>query len=313
MSRIAEIGFRGDSTGGVGFVNEVHEPVGYSVVAREEIVVRRLRPENLVPILAWAYSAEKYGAKDSGRWEKERWDFQHPSQEGKKLWSPEVRKTHEVLQTILLWSSDSETRGHLDPPPGVPTRGKDGEIEYAIPDWSKPDEVDSAIAELARYYYNNGEYGKVTPLIAINGEEKPVGALTIRWRGDPFNPPGGRIAGIERLIVDPARRHQGIGRGLIVTAIELTFDKGYDGQGATEIRAWIMQDNLAGDWQANWKFFRGVGFQAAQIEAHWPEYAKKRNIPTKRGDATWFRLREDWYLQKKGEDPRIRPYDTIGD
>ena len=131
------------------------------------------------------------------------------------------------------------------------------------------------------------------------------GVLTIRWRGDPYMPRADKVAGIETLIVDPEARGSGVGTSLMAAAIEHAFEEGYekDGkkEGAKAIRAWVMKDQMAGDYIPNERFLRYLGFQTGA--GNWPEYARKRNIPTFRGDAVWFELRPEWYDQKKAETP----------
>lgn len=203
----------------------------------------------------------------------------------------------EDLLPILRWSQDAETRAHLDPAPDLPK------------DWNNPEAVRDATQKLEVYYRNQDEPKNITPIVAVNKLENPVGALTIRWRGDPYVPRDKRIASIERLIVDPQVRGKGVGTELMVEALELAFNKyqGYSDSGAREVRLWVMTDRQAGDINKNINFFRRFGFQV--LGGNWKEFAAKRGIETER-DAMWFGLKqEDWEEVKdrnsKSKNPEI--------
>lgn len=206
----------------------------------------------------------------------------------------------EDISKILQWASDPETRRHLDPAPDIPK------------DWNNPDEVRQATQKL-ELYYRNQEQGSeqprnITPLVAVDKSGNPVGVLTIRWRGDPYVPRDKRIASIERLIIDPNTRNKGIGTQLLSEAIELccyTYTGYSGGNGAREVRLWVMSDKEAGDYTKNINFFRRFGFQV--LAGNWKEYAAKRGIDTNR-DAMWFSLKqEDWEAVKEKNTKMLTP------
>lgn len=202
---------------------------------------------------------------------------------------------------ILHWADHPTTRGHLDPMPEIPE------------DWNNQEQASRAVAALMRYYTNYPEdHRKITPMVAVNAEDGPVGVLTIRWRGDPYVPEGQRIASLERVIVDPELRGRGIGTTLIVTAIENAFTRGYNGRGASEIRTWVMTDREAGNYQINLNLFvTKIGFKIMQGERRqWSEFARQRGIETSR-EAFWLNLkREDWEAAKTRSN--IVPLDPVG-
>src|SRR3989344_1223168 len=182
--------------------------------------VRMIKAEHLLPILEWAYGNKDFKNRAKDHW-KGMWDFV-PDEEKKKKWPDETKKTYDYLKSILKWASDKKTRGHLDPPPGLPRPDEKGEVDHIVPNWGNQNEVNEAIAELARYYYNKAKPQNITPLLALNKESYPLGVLTIRWKGDPYNPYV-RVAGIETFIVNPRLQHRGIGKTLFATAVEHVF------------------------------------------------------------------------------------------
>lgn len=265
---------------------------------------------SLIPILQWAYGEKNWLSRDKKYWDNQQWSYLDPNPDEKKNWPEEAEKVYQYMKTVLGWASDEKTRGHLDPSPGIPLeKDKNGKVTK----WDF--KSDKAAADLALYYYNRGEPGKITTLFSTDSKGKPTGVATIRWKGDKYSHihSGRRIAGIERVIVDPKLRKRGvkgIGTRLVSAAIEYAFNKGYDGDGAEEIRTWIMQDELAKPWESNWDFFRNLGFQHVNF-GHWPEYAKKYGHITDRGDASWLKLQQEWYKERKKENRFIVPYDII--
>lgn len=286
----------------------------------KKVTIERIEsfaPSQLIPILEWAYGPKDWQLSEESYWkeekEKGRWNYRSPEQGAKRLLPEEVQRTYATLQTILQWSCDEETRKHLDPAPGVSTYNDKGEITASrIPNWRNQHEVDNAIADLARYYFNWGEAQKITSLLAKDQKGKLLGVATIRWKGDPYVEPNPRVASIERLIVDPALKRKGIGTTLVATAVEIAFHKRqYDDRKggkiwAREVRAWIMSDELAGQWQNNFSFFRKLGFRIYK-RAHWPEFAAGRDIQTNR-DAIWLSILPKWF-----EDAKIKHNLTICD
>lgn len=180
----------------------------------------------------------------------------------------------EDINHVMRWFQDEQTKRHLDPVP-------------------------QSLEELTKYYLEQGQEGKITTLVAANFKDKPLGAVTIRWRGDPWVPESKhKRAGIERLVVNPRIRGRGVGTRLADEAEKMIFmDREYP-----EVRAWVMTDKIAADL-SSFNFFRDRGYQAVQGErTHWREYAEKRNIPnaTKERDAIWFSLKkEDWQERAK--------------
>jgi len=289
-----------------------------------------LNQQNLIPILRWAYGEKDWNSRTGKYWEQEEWNFVPGAKDLKSSLSEEVLVTYEQLRSILSWSAHPDSFGHLEPPSGIvyhldhqrgtwlSETGQEkkgfsrGEAEMQID--NKGHEIaydyksDQAVAKTAKYYFNSGFPEKITPLIAKGASGDIRAVLTIRWRGDPFIPrSSSRTAGIEAIVVDPAHKHEGIGTKLTSTAIERAFEIGYDGKGAEKVRAWIMQDKMAGDWQPNWFFFRKLGFEGNK--GHWPEYARERGLETDRGDATWFELKPEAYALAKELNPEIKPYE----
>lgn len=188
-------------------------------------------------------------------------------------------------ENILSWFSDPETVRHLDTFPDLPTN------------WTDDEQVKKAMFKLHEYYINFGDDPeKITALAAVDQKDDTLGVETIRWRGDPFIPRGSKIkiAGIERLIVDPAMRRKGIGANLVNEALRMAFkDKGYD-----EVRAWVFSDEQAGDWNVNFQFFRELGFEIyGGPHKTWREYAKARGMGENEQDrdAIWLSIkRKTW-------------------
>lgn len=296
------------------FFNKVVSPRREASVVPEKTngeVVKTIESKYLTPILDWAYGEKKWHLTDDRYWRQEEWEYKHPNKSLKKNWPEEVKLTYQYLRTILQWTSDPRIRGHLDPPHGVPVPDEEGDVVYRIPDWRNVDDIDHAVADLAKYYFNSGEPQKITPFIVVDEQKDNLLAVaTDRWKGDPYNPEG-RIAGIEMVMVDPSHWGEGIATKLLATISEYSFDYGYNGKGAREIRVWVMEDEKAGDYRPNRRLFRKLGFQAVPNAPHWPEYAKQRKIKTKRGDASWFRLKPEWYYEAKATNPSIRPYKNV--
>ena len=266
--------------------------------------IETFHPVDLETVLSYAYGSVDFRSKDKPYW-KGKWDYRSPDLAEREHWSEQTKLAYSQLRTIVKWSCDPETRGHLDPAPGIPIYNDEGVVvTNKIPSLNNPHEVDEAVADLARYYYNFGEPKKIAPLLAVNKDGKFLAVRTIRGRGAPYVPEGERIASLERLIVNPEFRHVGIGTAFTAISLEYAFEKGYNGRGAEEIRVWIMQDRTAGDWQKNWDFFRRFGFRVVRTAPHWPEFARTRGFQA-RGDATWFHLKPEWYEERQKGDPRI--------
>ena len=245
----------------------------------------------------------------------------------------------------------ADTKGHLDPLPGIPKeiineeeKNQEGEpivvlgpggpeiqyfspeksqelkpreitVKYREPKWNDPDEVNEAIANLAKYYFNEGQPGKIKPIMVVNAlnTQELLAILTLRWKGDKLAPPNKKIASIERFVVNPKMRSKGIGSRILGTAIDYAFFKykGYkDEEGAREVRAWIMTDKGAGEFSRNEVLFKNYGFKKVQGErGDWENYAKILGIDTHR-KADWYKLsKEDWEGIRRTL--RVRPYDII--
>lgn len=191
------------------------------------------------------------------------------------------------LIRVLPWFADPETQGHLDPLPKLP---QDPEDENQLME---------AIKDLAVYYDNKGEPDKITATAAVNEKDKPLGVLTIRWRGDPWLPKGHKIASIERVVVNPKIRGKGVGTRLVEDALEKVFGEERD---YPEVRAWVMSDERAGHWEENFRFFRKFGFIIMPGAKTWREYAEIRGLGenAENRDAIWLQLKKDkWEAEKK--------------
>lgn len=194
---------------------------------------------------------------------------------------------------ILEWLSDPETLGHLSPKPQLPE------------DWTDKDQVDKTLYKLHEYYINfnpdlkSAEPENIMALVAANEKDKPLGVLTIRWRGDPWMPKGHKIASIERVVVNPKIQRRGIGTQLIEKALGVIFDE----RDYQEVRAWIMTDEIAGNWQKNFEFFNKFGFDRfPHPDSDYEKYCKKRGIvdPEGRTKAWWLSLKkEGWEAYKE--------------
>lgn len=210
-----------------------------------------------------------------------------------ELQVPEIRRVQRTdLKYILNWLSDPETRKHLSPLDEV----KD------IPQ-SEAGRMD-AIAHLADYYFDNrGKPQKIGPLVALDGQKTPLGAVTMRWSEDPYIGDRPRTAGLERLVVDPKLRRRGVGTSLIKRALEIAFSEGegapYKGRGADEVRLWVMArkgGEMVPDYHQNIEFFRGFGFRTVPGDPEWGAYAKKKGLPIDEGDeAYWMMLPREEY------------------
>lgn len=285
--------------------------------------VETLRPEPLYPILEAAYGNKEWSIRKESYWTEQKWDFLPNEPLDKSKWKKTTLQYYDYLKHIVMWSIEPETRGHLDPAPGIPMYNSEHQlVGERAPDLNNEMEMDMAVAELAKYYFNEGEPEKIKPLIITETEgdsENIAGVITIRWRGDKFIPSSKRrVASLERLIVDPSKRQEGFGLKLTASAIEYAFYgyKGYSsesGNGAEEVRAWIMADRTAGNFQINIDLFMNkLGFRILQSpNTDWRDYAEKIGIITDR-NALWFNLKKDeWEKVKKDDDSRIKPYDII--
>jgi len=292
---------------------------------KKEVEIRTFSIPSLIQIMDWAYGAKDWNSRNERYWKDQEWEYRNPDQGVKRKWSKETRKTYGYLKQILEWTSAPETRGHLDPAPGIPVYNKEGEIiDHKIPDSQDVAEVDSAVANLASYYFNKGEPRKIQPLLAVskpdgNGKEQLLGVITVRWKGDSYVPVGQSIASLERLVVNPRKRNMRIGSRLAAAAIDFAFNthKGYrkdiGGKGAEEIRTWVMADREAGDYSVNLNFFRSLGFRVlASPYRHWSDYAKLINEKTDR-EALWLSLkRDDWNNAKEKKSLKVEPCGIIG-
>lgn len=196
------------------------------------------------------------------------------------------------LLWILNWADDPETRKHLVPAPQVPEN------------WSDEEQIAKAQQELADYYNNYGKPEGITPFVALKPSGKPIAVATLRWEGDQYtnDQKDKRIAIIERLIVDPQEWGKGVGSIFVATMIEYAFQKytGYEGKGAKEIRAWVMNK---GEWPRNRKLFRKCGFQ---VMGHWLEQAEKFGEKSD-DDADLLRLKPRWWRRAKRDRADLTP------
>lgn len=289
-------------------------------------VAKKFNQESLVPILSAAYGDEVYWQEREKSYYDAlcKWEFRPIDREIKKKWSSETKQTYRYLKTIILWAADPETRGHLDPAPGIPVFTNEGKIiDHRVPDFRKQEEIDQAIAHLARHYFNGGGPQDVAPIISVNpaNDDELLAVAVVRWK-DRLIPKGERIASIEGLIVDPKQRRKGVGLRLITSVIDFAFYKykGYarhlGGLGARQIRAWVMADELAGNYSANLNFFeRKLGFHKMEgRRSDWQDYASMLGEETER-NAYWLHLEEKGWKTVKAklkDQKQIEPYDIIG-
>lgn len=210
------------------------------------------------------------------------------------------------LPFVLRWVADPNVQGHLAPLPQLPQ------------DWNNQAQLEEALQKLGGYYNNvkekTGEQDdphKITPLVAANKDGDPVGVLTLRWRGDPYVPAYQRIAAGERLIVDPALTHLGIGTELLTVGLVVAFERyrGYSGaRPAQEFRLWMMTDRQAGDYSINYNLFHNkFGFQTVQ-GGDWQDYIVRRDMsPDDSSDreARWLSLKEEGWQKFKEANPEL--------
>lgn len=194
------------------------------------------------------------------------------------------------IDTILTWAADRETSVHLDPAPIDPD-----EI-------LNPDAVGQARIDL-RNYYDNPD---LIPFLAFDHKGYPVGVVSMRIRNDEFisNQDKFLTPVLERLIVDPKRRKEGIGRDLAASAINYVFKefKGYKDEvgrdrGARKVYAWAME---RGNWQINYRFFRNLGFEP---KISWERYAKNKGHKYV-DDAIFFELIPAWFREALAQKPQ---------
>jgi hypothetical protein len=278
---------------------------------RENIFI--LRPYQLIPILKWAYGNRDWSNRSDEYWQRN-WELRDFDQKEKRDWGKETHLIYHYLRQVVYWAynknskgkdiPESDTSGHLDPLPGVLVPDGDEE-DYREPNWKDAKEVDIAIAELAKYYFNKGQPEKMLPFFSVDQKNQLIGVGTIRWRGDKYVPKDQRIASIERVIVNPDKRDKGSGLRLVSCMIDYAFEhyQGYQfNQGAKEIRTWIMSDRQAGNYSRNETFFsEKLGFEMmkglgeAGRYADWKAYAnEKLNLKTNRNARWWKLTKEKW-------------------
>lgn len=207
------------------------------------------------------------------------------AQEGPK--KPDVKLIRRVeprdYLTILSWFTDAETQNHLSPLPKLPEN------------WNDKNKLAEAFLDIGNYYDNRGEPKKITPLVAVNEDEELLGVVTIRWKGDPWAPE--RVPSIERLLVDPILRGDGVGTALVEHALEEIFKK----KEYEEARAWVMSDEQAPGWGRIVEFFSKFGFsELLHSDRSWAKYQERRQMPADGRDAKWLKItRESWEEYKK--------------
>jgi len=258
-------------------------------------------------ILEWAYGPKDWRTTN----QESEWTYLNPQPETKRTWTPEVQKTYRNLRAILEWTHDPETRGHLDPAPGIPLYDEKGQLSaYREVSFGDGREIDHAVADLAKYYYNGGETEKITPLLALNQKGKVLGVITIRWSGNPYGPQKHKYAYVERILVNPKIRRMGVGTQMRHEGESLAFEKGYP-----EVRTWVMTDT--DNWERVFGWFIDDGYDIVQgPDGDWETYVERRRkegkqMPeTKRKAKQLILRREDWDKRKKVQ-PQIEPRTEI--
>lgn len=227
-------------------------------------------------------------------------DGAHPGMGGFKEGTPGFSEIKEIrmvineseIDHILRWAVDRETSLHLDPPPINPE------------DVFNADAVAEARRGLREYY----EDPNIIPFLAVDHDDNPIAVVSMRPEGDEFikNQSKHRTPVLERLIVDPNRRRQGIGADLSASAISYMFKnfRGYADnngtpKGAACIYAWAMQK---GDWRKNIEFFQSLGFDPI---GSWRRYAiKNGHAESYKDNAFFFALKSSWFNEALAENPR---------
>jgi len=230
------------------------------------------------------------------------------------------------ISHILRWAADKETRGHLDPPPTIPFSWELNKPETWI---EKGEEYQEAVKELSLYYRNltkdprqmtdyerdrinvSRESAKITPLVAVNDNDEPLGALTLRWRGDPYVPEHKRIASFERVIVNPDEhyRRKGTGTLLYTKALDYAFEHGYERKGANEVRAWVLVDDEAGFFHKNITMLENIGFSIIPDRRNkdWRSYKKARNMDTvDNRQAYWYQIHKETWREVKEKSLKLQ-------
>lgn len=206
-----------------------------------------LQEQDLVPILEWGYGQKNWAIRNPMYWKDQEWEYRSPDQRAKRLWSPEVQRTYRDLRAIMEWTSSEETRQHLDPAPGVPRIDDSGKTTYYVPDWRDQDQVDHAIVELAKRYYNNGKPQQITTLMVRHRLGELMGVGTGRWQGDKYIPSGKKIGGIELVVTNPKYRRMGVAMEIMSELMKI----GHEKHGLREFRAWVMTDTRSGNFSPN--------------------------------------------------------------
>lgn len=195
----------------------------------------------------------------------------------------------QVIATLLI--KDPTIAPHLDSLP--------------VPNSSKPEDIQQAAQEIVWYYKNKSDHpdvqSQILPLVARNVFDDMLGVLTIRWEGDRFIPKSAlQIASIEGLLVDPKERRQGIATRLLKEALHIIFEE----QKYDEVRAWVLTDAKAGNYQPNIDLFLNrLHFSlvaddpnAALHDSSWKDYQKKRGIDVDDRSAIWFCMKREKYF-----------------
>lgn len=263
---------------------------------------------SLQTILEWAYGPKDWKTTNQDS----EWNYVNPNPETKIHWLHQVKGTYRNLKAILEWVHDPETREHLDPAPGVPVFDSEGNlVGYNPVNFEDEKEIDRAVADLARYYYNGGEPEKITTLLSVNQKGKALGAITIRWRGVAYGPQKHKFAYIERWIDNPKIRGRGVGGELLDEALRIAKDKNY-----REVRTWVMTDVDSVSLGRVLGAFFSRGFeQLSGPDSDWGKYVERRikegkQMPPTNREAKQLILRGEDGEEIEGKKKESQPQET---
>jgi len=202
--------------------------------------------------------------------------------------------SYRYIAAVLDWSSDEETRAHLDPKP---------------PRWlpHKPISARTAVSRMTRHYLNQRddtperfyntdiEYfpSDIETCVALHPNTKqPVAIGTVRLSRDPYVDLQVYDACIETIVVNPNFRGLNIGSQMVGHLTEEAIRKG-----KKRIYTWVLAPTH-GDllWQRQFSLFQRRGFDLAEekddrevsASIHWVRHCEIRGIPVDREEDALF-------------------------